>query len=215
MRFRFAFIFVALVLAAFACAAPCFAGACPGAANYYAYGGTDQRTHTLASQGIIHCFYFDPQNGLDTATGADEAHPWQFAPGLKNCASNCSAHTVAAGDGFIIIGGGVLHIGNAGATGYTGGMNALAACGGVNGTIGSAGCIWNMATAGTSANPIYYGVDQSWFGASCGGSWCRPVLQGDNPHSSTALAVPARCRIQRSQVIWAPGRLRSQQRSSE
>lgn len=28
---------------------------------------------------------------------------------------------------------------------------------------------------------MYYGVDQSWFNSSvCGGSWCRPILNGDN-----------------------------------
>jgi hypothetical protein len=42
-----------------------------------------------------------------------------------------------------------------------------------------------MRSSGTSSNPIYYGVDQAWYSGS---SWARPIINGDNPLSTTTVA---------------------------
>ena len=86
---------------------------------------------------ITSCFY-SSTSGSDSNSGADEAHPWAHVPGMTGCSANCSSHTAAAGDGYIIRGGETYS-----ATTIT------------------------PPTSGSSTHPIYYGVDQTWFaGAS-------------------------------------------------
>jgi hypothetical protein len=139
-------------------------GACPSGANYTNPASPTGPSATLASLGITNCFYV-AANGADANSGADEAHPWQHAPQMPNCSGNCATvqnGTIPAGTGFIFRGGDSWHFGqNTGA--YTGGT-------------------WNFNTGhtpnGTAANPIYLGVDQTWFS---GGAWSRPILTGDNP----------------------------------
>jgi hypothetical protein len=140
-------------------------GTCPSAAAYL-NGNTDTLV-TLASLGVTNCYYI-AANGADTNTGQDEAHPWLHAPMMTTCASNCLAvqnGPIPPGTGFIFRGGDTWHEGNGALSPYTGGS-------------------WNFnATAltksnGTSSNPIYVGVDKSWF---TGASWTRPILNADNP----------------------------------
>jgi hypothetical protein len=133
------------------------AGTCPTAASY---GVTANAT--LTSLGVTSCFYI-AANGADTNTGADEAHPWLHAPGMPNCANNCASHTKAAGEGYIFKGGDTWHLGNSGASPYTGGT-------------------WVWDQNGTSPNPIYFGVDVLWY---TGGSWDRPLFNADNPLSTS------------------------------
>jgi len=104
--------------------------------------------------------YFIAANGTDSNNGTSEAAPWSHAPGMPNCIGKCAAVTPSAGKGFIFRGGDTWHFGNSGASPYTGGTWAI------------------NNFSGSSGNPIYFGVDQSWF---AGSSWARPILTWDNP----------------------------------
>jgi hypothetical protein len=120
-----------------------------------------------------HC-YFIAANGSDTNSGGSESSPWLHAPGMANCTGNCAAHTPVAGEGFIFRGGDTWHFGNSSASPYTGSANCvLSTCG------------WHLNWSGSSGNPIYFGVDKNWF---AGSSWTRPILNGDNPTSTSAVA---------------------------
>ena len=73
-------------------------------------------------------------------------------------------HTgIQPGTGFIFRGGDTWHAGNSSTSPYTG-DTAYYNC--------------YEGNSGTLANPIYLGVDQTWY---TGGSWARPILTGDNP----------------------------------
>lgn len=119
--------------------------------------------------GITGC-YFVAANGSDSNDGLSEAsgHPWLHAPQMPNCSNNCATvqnqtNGIQPGTGIIFRGGDTWHLGNSSATPYTGGE-------------------WNFNTGqypmGTSANPIYIGVDQTWY---TGSSWARPIFTLDNP----------------------------------
>jgi len=107
-------------------------------------------------------------NGSDSNNGTSNTTPWQQAPGMPNCSGSCASYSPQAGDRFIFRGGDTWHFGNSGASPYTGGT-------------------WNGGAQpwkGTSSNPIYVGVDQTWYS---GTSWSRPILNGDNPTSTSAV----------------------------
>jgi len=110
-------------------------------------------------------------NGADSNNSTSTATPWLHVPGMPNCAGNCAAYTPAAGDSFIFRGGDTWHFGNSSLTPYTGGE-------------------WLSGNwSGTAGNPIYYGVDLTWYNSGvCGASWCRPIMNGDNPTSVTGVA---------------------------
>src|SRR5208282_1653636 len=136
------------------------AGTCPSGANYLSTS-MDALTLplvTLASLGVTNCFYVAAA-GADTNTGADETHPWAHAPGMPTCTSNCAAHTKAPGDGYILKGGDTWHAAN---------------------------FPWVMNVSGTAANPIYVGVDITWFS---GGSWTRPIWNADNNTGGVGAAM--------------------------
>jgi hypothetical protein len=155
------FLFLLLALPAFAAG-----GACPSNTNYVNLTTGAATGGTLSSYGITSC-YFIAANGSDSNNGLSEVSPWAHAPGMPSCSGSCA--TVASvcnsnnckGFGFIFRGGDTWHFGNNGASPYTGGT-----------------WDWSAGTGGTLSNPIYVGVDQSWFS---GGSWARPILTGDNP----------------------------------
>jgi hypothetical protein len=158
------FVRAAILMACFLYAGSAFAagGACPSGSNYLNSLGS---LATLASLGVTNCYYLSAA-GSDSNSGTDEAHPWAHAPQMPNCSGNCATVQNAKlqpGTGLIFRGGDTWHFGNSGASPYTGG-------------------VWNFNTGqapnGTSANPIYIGVDQSWFS---GGSWTRPIFTADNP----------------------------------
>jgi hypothetical protein len=139
-------------------------GSCPSGANYLSPSNPVAAKVTLSSFGVTSCFYI-AANGSDTNTGTDEAHPWQHAPGMPNCTSNCNI-TPVAGEGFIFRGGDTWHFGKSSATPYTGGT-------------------WTWSTPGTSSNAVYIGVDPAWYS---GASWNRPILNSDNPTSTSGVA---------------------------
>jgi peptidoglycan hydrolase-like protein with peptidoglycan-binding domain len=143
-------------------------GSCPAAANYL--NPITNTLVTLSSLGVTHCYYV-AANGSDSNLGTSESSPWMHAPGMPSCSANClvaqnQSNGIPPGTGLIFRGGDTWHFGNPSASPYTGGT-------------------WSFNTSpypnGTSNNPIYVGVDQSWYS---GGSWARPVLTGDNPPCS-------------------------------
>ena len=100
--------------------------------------------------------YYVSANGVDTNSGTSKSSPWLHAPGMTGCSSVCASTSPKAGDQFIFRGGDVWH--------YSAGSPV--------------GLPWTWNRSGSSGNPIYVGVDQSWY---AGGSWSRPVLTMDNP----------------------------------
>jgi hypothetical protein len=113
---------------------------------------------TLANLGITSCFYVSKANGSDSNSGTSESSPWAHLPGMPSCSGNCSSIDPSAGEGFILRGGDTW----------------VSSDLGVN---------WNW--SGTISNPIYIGVDQTWFNSSCGSSWCRPVWNAQSSTNST------------------------------
>jgi hypothetical protein len=103
--------------------------------------------------------YVSKSLGADTNSGTTKTTPWAHLPGMHNCTSNCDSYTPAAGDQFILYGGDTW----------------IASDLGIN---------WQW---GSASNPIYVGVDQTWFNSSvCGASWCRPIFNAN--HTTLAQA---------------------------
>jgi len=146
------------------------AGVCPTGASYLNPANPTGSLVTLSSLGVTNC-YFVAANGSDSNLGTSEASPWLHAPGMANCASNCSSSVLGPGVGIIFRGGDTWHFGNSGASPYAGVVSGCS----INNTVPAGLCISGI--NGTLANPIYYGVDLSWFS---GGSWTRPILSADN-----------------------------------
>lgn len=99
--------------------------------------------------GITSCFYISKASGNDSNSGTSESSPWAHLPGMPSCTANCASANPSAGEGFILRGGDTW-------------------------TSGDLGISWNW--SGSSSHPIYIGVDPGWYNSSCGGSWCRPIL---------------------------------------
>jgi hypothetical protein len=136
-------------------------GTCPSGADYLNPSGN---MVTLASLGVTNCYYISAA-GSDSNSGTSESSPWAHLPGMTTCTGTCasvasSGSTALAGTGFILRGGD---------------------------TWGSAllGISWDW--GGTTANPVYIGVDLSWFS---GASWTRPVFNcGGTSCGASALYI--------------------------
>lgn len=89
-------------------------------------------------------YYVDFASGADTNNGLSKSAPWRDAPGMASCASNCAVYSLHPGDQVIFKGG------------VTWTSNAFPMV---------------VTASGTTGNPIYYGVDQTWF---AGNAWSRP-----------------------------------------
>lgn len=111
--------------------------------------------------------YYIAANGSDSNNGTSKSTPWLHVPGMPACANACRATTPQAGDRFIFRGGDTWHFGNGAVTPYSGGT-------------------WTISRGGSSGNLIYYGVDKSWY---AGASWARPIMNGDNPTSTSPVAA--------------------------
>ena len=164
---RFILTSVLALLATFLCAGSAFAagGSCPSGANYLSLTspqtGGGAGSVALASLGITSCFYISAA-GADTNSGTSEATAWLHAPGMPACASICASTTPTAGKGFIFRGGDTWHK--------------------ASGSPGIGGS-WTWGQSGTGGNPIYIGVDPTWFSGS---SFARPILSEDNIITASA-----------------------------
>jgi len=99
-------------------------------------------------------FYVDFASGSDANNGTSKSTPWKHAPGMQGTSGVAASTTPKPGDQIIFKGG------------VTWDHTAFK---------------WNLIWSGTSGQPIYLGVDTSWF---AGSSWTRPIFNGDH----TALA---------------------------
>jgi hypothetical protein len=93
-------------------------------------------------------YYIDYSNGSDSNNGTGKTSAFQHAPGMQGCASKCAAVQPKAGDRYTLRGGVTWP----------------------NAALG-----WNWQWSGSSTQPVYIGVDQTWF---AGSGWARPVLNG-------------------------------------
>lgn len=109
--------------------------------------------------------YYIAGSGSDTNNGTSKSTPWLHAPGMPKCTGTCASHTPVAGDQFIFRGGDTWHFGSS--------MSP------------STGGTWQWQWLGSAGNPIYIGVDQTWYS---GGSWIRPILNADNALSVSPVA---------------------------
>jgi hypothetical protein len=92
-------------------------------------------------------YYISKSAGSDSNNGTSKSTPWAHFPGQDGATSNAATYQPVAGDQFILKGGDTW-------TGSEVGWNSN-----------------NWSNSGTQANPIYIGVDRTWF---TGGSWVRP-----------------------------------------
>jgi hypothetical protein len=102
-----------------------------------------------ARTAVATTYYISKTLGSDSNTSTqaqDKTTPWEHLPGMPSCTANCASYTPVAGDQFILRGGDTW----------------------VNSDLGIK---WNW--AGAIGNPIYIGVDQTWF---TGASWTRPIF---------------------------------------
>ena len=107
-------------------------------------------TLTVIAHASPETYYVDADAGLDTNSGLSKNAPWQHAPGMATCASNCGSIALAAGDRVVLKGGA--------------GWN-------------SANFPMVVNWSGTPGNPITYGVDPTWFK---GAAWTRPLFDLTN-----------------------------------
>jgi hypothetical protein len=119
-------------------------------------------------------YYVDYAGGNDSNNGTSKSTPWQHAPGMQTCVSACASAVIHAGDS-IILKGGV--------------------------TWPNSSFQWSLPSAGTTGNPIYVGVDKTWY---AGSSWARPILNAGgtaiaNNHN-TMFAMPANATIDNFEI---------------
>lgn len=130
----------------------------------------------LSSEAFATIYYIDYNNGLDTNNGTSKETPWKRAPGMFGCSGNCLVYqtqhssataTGGAGNQFILKGG------------VTWPREALS---------------WDWVYgSGTEANPIYFGVDQTWY---IGDSWSRPILDTESlPPNLSAQGIGSMVRV--------------------
>lgn len=113
--------------------------------------------------------YYASDTGSDTLDGTQEttsgSHgPWQHFPKMPGATGVPASVTIAPGNALIFKGGDTWHFGNSSLTPYVGppGTNK----------------IWDLSSIATTVtNPVYIGVDPTWF---TGASWTRPIFNGDN-----------------------------------
>lgn len=101
-------------------------------------------------------FYVDYAKGSDSNNGIAKTSPWKHAPGMNGASGSASSTAVRAGDSVILKG-----------------------CV----TWPNAAFSWSFPYAGTNGNPIYVGVDKTWWDSSvtgCTSAWNRPVLNLGN-----------------------------------
>jgi hypothetical protein len=183
---------VVVIMACFFSARSAFAtgaaGTCPSGANYTNPANPTGALVKLSSLGITSCYYVSAAGSDSLYDGTSEtvsgSHgPFLHSPGMANCSSKCASATLSSGTGVIFRGGDTWHFGNSSATPYAGVVSACAN----NGNNAAGLCLDDINA--TSSNPIYYGVDQTWY---TGSSWARPILTADNAlcNANTVGSLP-------------------------
>ncbi len=109
---------------------------------------------------VLITLIFIAASGSDSNNGTSKTTAWLHAPGMNGCSGNCASTTPQAGDQFVFRGGDTWHA----KTGSPVGLQ------------------WMWKWSGSSASPIYIGVDQTWYSGSV---WKRPILNLDNPTSTS------------------------------
>ncbi len=162
-------------------------GACPTAATYTNPSNPAGSLVTLASLGITNCYYV-ADNGSDSNSGMSESTPWLHAPMMPNCSSNCLAvqngsngtggDGIPAGTGIIFRGGDTWNFGISTDTNCPGASCVPSSGGTWQWAPPNLSCPTGLCPNGTSAHPIYLGVDATWY---TGSSWARPIFTANNP----------------------------------
>jgi len=91
-------------------------------------------------------YYIDYLTGDDNNDGTASSAPWRHAPGMSPCGGLCLATVLHPGDRIVFKGG------------VTWDRQAFP---------------MSITRSGTGGDPIYYGVDKSWF---AGSAWTRPTF---------------------------------------
>jgi hypothetical protein len=108
-------------------------------------------------------YYVDYTNGNDSNNGTSKATPWKHAPGMNGCSGACNSASLNAGDKVILKG-----------------------CV----TWPNSAFSWSIPFGGSAGNPIYYGVDQTWWDSTvsgCASAWNRPIFNLGNANPSDSL----------------------------
>ena len=95
-------------------------------------------------------YYVDYASGSDANSGTSNTAPWMHVPGMQGCSAVCAATAPKPADSFILKGG-------------------------VTWPNASFPILWSW--SGTSGNPIYIGVDKTWY---AGSSWTRPIFDAQD-----------------------------------
>jgi hypothetical protein len=103
-------------------------------------------------------YYIDYSSGNDGSNGTSKSTPWQHLPGMQGAAGVAAAHSLVAGDTFILKGG---------VTWPAAAFPMVMVYTGRSTSTSPVGC--------SGPGCIYIGVDQTWFS---GGSWTRPIFNG-------------------------------------
>lgn len=97
----------------------------------------------FVQSGLAATHYIDFATGADTNNGTAKSTPWKHAPGMPGCSNTCSSYTMAVGDNIIFKGGT---------------------------TWASTSLPLNAPRSGSAGNPIYYGVDTTWYSGTNSGT---------------------------------------------
>ena len=123
--------------------------------------------------------YYISSAGSDSNNGTAKATPWAHAPGMPGCTSTCAGNTPTAGANYVFRGGDTWHFANSSLTPYTGGSWAVSTSG------NSTDCNFRPYASPGHSTCVYYGIDPTWYS---GGAWSRPIMNLDNPTSTSFVA---------------------------
>src|SRR5579863_5343953 len=104
-------------------------------------------------------YYIDYTNGLDSNNGTTTGTPFKHAPLMNGCTSTCAGVTLTAGSRVIFKGG----IRWTGTDSFT----------------------WVMSASGSAGNPIYIGIDQTYYDTS----GCQQVLAVTMTNAGSGYSV--------------------------
>jgi len=114
---------------------------------------------SVAYLGPLVVHYVSSGIGSDSNNGTTKTTPWAHAPGMVGCTSNCASYTPVAGDQIVLRGGD---------------------------TWTNTSLPWDFTWSGANGNPIYIGVDQTWY---TGGSFTKPIINANSVCCATGAPV--------------------------